>query len=137
MNETPLPGTCREGAFCFARVRADIFDGGMPDRLPLDAHQQRGEGNRNIGEHKQREEGQIHHLFQRRGGNAPPLGEDGEQAVEKHHAIAPQQHGQQGTADMAEHEIGQKRRQGEDCYAAEEVDENRRDGQQHAGGDGH
>jgi len=38
---------------------------------------------------------------------------------------------------MAEHEISQKRRQGEDCYATEEIDENRRDGQQHAGGDGH
>ena len=34
----------------------------MADGLPLDTHQQRGERDGNIGEHEQREEGQIHHL---------------------------------------------------------------------------
>ena len=100
-------------------------------------HQQRGERDGNIGEHEQREEGQIHHLFQRGDGDAPPLGENGEQAVSEHHAIAPRQHIQQGTGDVAEHETGEERRQGEHRHTAEEIDEDGGDGQQRTGRDGH
>ena len=55
----------------------------MADGFPLHALEQRHQRDGHIREHENREEGQVHHLFDRLGGDVRPLDDDGQQAVEE------------------------------------------------------
>ena len=119
------------------RSCAYILNGGMLDGFPLHTDKQRGEGDGNIGQHKQRKEGKIHQLFQRLCGNALPLGQDGQKTIKQHDAVAPSRGFQSGAQGVAHHEMSEEGRQIDEGHETGNVYDKREQRQKNTGRDGH